>query len=132
LRRGVIVSDARRLELPDPYTNQHWDAFAFGGQATRDSDTASPALLRESILLCALDLINGDRHEDYGSAVDNHRRIASMWEVILGNEHITPSQVALCMAAVKMARLAHDQSKGDSWIDLAGYAALGGEMMGAQ
>lgn len=126
------MSDIRGLELPTPYTNQYWNDFIFGGQGTRDDSVASPALTREEILQQAQDLINGDRHDDYGSAVDNHERIARLWQVILGNERITPSQVALCMGAVKIARLAHDQSKMDSWVDLAGYAALGGEMMGAQ
>jgi hypothetical protein len=132
LKRGVIVRDKRRLELPTPYTNKYWNDFTFGGQGHGHDSAASPAPTREQVLKEAEKLINGNRHEDYGSALENHERIAKMWEVILGNERITPSQVALCMGALKIARLAHDQSKTDSWIDLAGYAALGGEMMGAK
>jgi len=84
-------------------------------------------LTRDQILSDASALINGDRHDDYGSAYDNHLRIATIWGVILGVP-VTPAQVALCMAGVKIARLANDITKTDSWIDLAGYAALGGEM----
>lgn len=84
---------------------------------------------REDILNEASDLINGDRHADYGSAYDNHLRIATIWGVILGVS-VSPAQVALCMSGVKIARLANDITKADSWIDLAGYAALGGEMAG--
>ena len=82
---------------------------------------------RTFVLTQAADLINNDRNRDYGSADANHQRIASIWSVILGMP-ITPAQVALCMTGVKVARLAHDISKVDSWIDIAGYAALGAEM----
>jgi hypothetical protein len=121
------MRDTGRLGLTPPYTNEHWDDFTFGGQGERTSDITSPALDRAAILDTAKQLINGDRHDDYGSALENHARIARIWEVILGVP-VTPSQVALCMAGVKMARLAFDPTKSDSWIDMAGYAALGGEM----
>jgi hypothetical protein len=124
----VVVSDIRRLEHSAPYTNEHWDDFTFGGQEAGSGDAAGAALDRAGILDRAKELINGDRHDDYGSALDNHHRIARIWEVILGVDRITPSQVALCMAGLKMARLAFDPTKEDSWVDMAGYAALGGEM----
>ena len=40
--------------------------------------------------------------------------------------HITPEDVVLMMMLVKVARLTH-ASTTDSWVDLCGYAALGGE-----
>ena len=42
--------------------------------------------------------------ESYGSILDNHTRIARLWSVLLKIE-VTPEQVALCMIAVKQARL---------------------------
>ena len=45
-----------------------------------------------------------DRGEDYGSIVDNHTRISRLWSVLLDTD-VTPEQVALCMIAVKQARL---------------------------
>jgi hypothetical protein len=36
---------------------------------------------------------------------------------------VTPAQVALCLIDLKLARLAHDPSHGDSLTDVAGYAA---------
>ncbi len=33
------------------------------------------------------------------------------------------------MIALKLARLAEDINKDDSWIDIIGYAALGGEII---
>lgn len=86
---------------------------------------------REEVLQSAGTLINGDRHADYGSAWDNHKRIADIWSVIL-KQPVTPSQVALCMVGVKIARLVNDPSKADSWVDIAGYAALGSEMEDAE
>ena len=68
-----------------------------------------------------------DRGSAYGDASDNFQRIADMWSVILGRR-VTMKQVALCMSAVKMARLIETPDHADSWIDLAGYAALGVEV----
>ena len=81
---------------------------------------------REDILKQAEKLINGDRAKDYGDAYVNHKRIADMWSVVFGKE-VTVRQVILCMIAMKVARLVHD-SKEDSWVDVCGYAALGGEL----
>jgi|TARA_R100001086_G_C11732525_1_gene230137 hypothetical protein len=81
---------------------------------------------REEILQEAETLINGDRAKDYGDAYVNHKRIADMWSVVFGKE-VTVRQVILCMIAMKVARLVHD-SKEDSWVDVCGYAALGGEL----
>ena len=81
---------------------------------------------REEILQEAETLINGDRAKDYGDAYVNHKRIADMWSVVFGKE-VTVRQVILCMIAMKVARLVHD-SKEDSWVDVCGYAAIGGEL----
>ena len=81
---------------------------------------------REEILQEAETLINGDRAKDYGDAYVNHKRIADMWSVVFGKE-VTVRQVILSMIAMKVARLVHD-SKEDSWVDVCGYAALGGEL----
>ena len=50
-----------------------------------------------------------------------------MWSVIL-NYEVSLQDVYLCMIAVKMSRLIHDSEHEDSWVDIAGYAALGGEV----
>jgi hypothetical protein len=68
-----------------------------------------------------------DRGSAYGDASENFQRIADMWGIIL-REHVTVKEVALCMAAVKMARLMETPDHADSWVDLAGYAALGVEV----
>ena len=59
-------------------------------------------------------------------------RIAEIWSIILANkldEDITPEEVVACMVGLKLARLSEDISKDDSWVDIIGYAALGGEII---
>ena len=80
---------------------------------------------RDQLLQKAEELINGDRAKEYGDAKKNFEDIATLWSVILEKE-ITPQQMALCMIMVKAARLMKTDHE-DSWVDIAGYAALGGE-----
>ena len=81
---------------------------------------------REEVLKEAERLINGKRAADYGEAYENHERIANLWSVIL-DKNVTAEQVYQCMIAVKLARLIVTPAHDDSWIDICGYAALGGE-----
>jgi len=80
---------------------------------------------RDEILRQAETLINGDRAADYGDAKENFKNIADLWSVYLGTP-VTRQDVAVCMILVKAARLM-SSNKPDSWIDICGYAALGGE-----
>jgi hypothetical protein len=87
-----------------------------------------------SVLLAMADkAINGDRARDYGDAYENFSRIAAGWSVILESaaedvSDLRPERVALMMCWLKMCRLMNGLSHEDSWVDLAGYAALGGEL----
>jgi len=81
---------------------------------------------RAEILSKAESLVNGPRAQAYGEAQENHERIAEMWSVIL-NKDVSVSQVYQCMIAVKLARLIVTPEHEDSWIDICGYGALGGE-----
>tara|TARA_R100001480_G_scaffold119341_2_gene118433 strand:+ start:1383 stop:1634 length:252 start_codon:yes stop_codon:yes gene_type:complete len=80
---------------------------------------------RDEILRQAETLINGARAADYGDAKENFKNIADLWSVYLGTE-VSRQDVAVCMILVKAARLM-GSDKSDSWIDICGYAALGGE-----
>lgn len=75
----------------------------------------------ETILQEAQRLVCGARQRDYAHPLDNGLRIAQMWEIILGFPGITPQQVMLCMAAVKIARQIATPKR-DNLVDLAGYA----------
>lgn len=69
----------------------------------------------------AKEAINGPRAGDYGDVRANFERIAQMWSALLGTE-VRWDQVAQCMVAVKLARLANAPEHEDSWLDIAGYA----------
>ncbi len=64
-----------------------------------------------------------ERRDDYGDPAEQFRAIADRWLITLGTP-ITPSQVALCMIDLKLARLAYDPGHIDSMVDVIGYAAL--------
>lgn len=84
---------------------------------------------RSKILATADTLVNGDRAKDYGDATESFTRLGQMWGAILGHD-VSAAQVAMCLAALKLSRLSQTPDHGDSWIDLAGYAALGAEVAG--
>ena len=85
---------------------------------------------RGKILDEAKRLTSTDRQETYGDPYINHKRIADLWSAYLDTE-ISPSQVALCLCLVKIARLIETPDHLDSFIDLAAYAAISGEISDA-
>lgn len=88
-------------------------------------------MTRSEILNNAITCINGNREEDYGSPENNFKMIANLWNAYLGgydNAKIEPKDVAAMLALLKIARISTGKAKGDNWIDLAGYAACGGEI----
>lgn len=95
-------------------------------------------MTRKEILDTALQCVNGDRDEQYGNPEDNFKQIAQYWMVYL--EHcgalsddvddiiIRPQDVAAMLSLLKISRIANGKPKDDNWVDLAGYAACGGEI----
>lgn len=87
----------------------------------------APDPRREALAQAAL-IVSGERDAQYGSPEDNFGRIARLWSVLFARE-FTPEDVAMAMVALKLARLASKSGfQGDSWIDVAGYAACGYEV----
>ncbi len=64
-----------------------------------------------------------NRRDAYGDPTASMSAIASRRSITLG-QPVTPSQVALCLIDLKLARLAHDPRHLDSMVDVAGYAAV--------
>lgn len=85
---------------------------------------------RKEILDNAEKCVCGNREEDYGNPENNFKKIADFWNVYLGleNQYIDARDVAMMMALLKIARIRNGQHKADNYIDLAGYAACGGEI----
>lgn len=87
---------------------------------------------RSDILATASDLVNGQRATDYGDAYDNFSRICEGWNIIMREAlntdgYLTPAHVALMMDWLKTSRLLETIHHTDSWVDKAGYTALGAE-----
>jgi hypothetical protein len=80
----------------------------------------------ESMLKQAAAVV-ANRRDAYGDPIASMSAIASRWSITLGRP-VTPSQVALCLIDLKLARLAHDPRHLDSMVDVAGYAAVLGEV----
>lgn len=87
---------------------------------------------RDSILTDAAAAINGPRQQSYGSATDGFTKVGEVWGTIIGCTALDPEIVALMLAALKLVRLIDNPGHLDSWVDMCGYAALGGEIAGAQ
>ena len=68
-----------------------------------------------------------ERRDDYGDPAEQFRAIADRWSITLGTP-VTPTQVALCMIDLKLARLAYDPRHFDSIVDVIGYAVLLNEL----
>lgn len=82
---------------------------------------------REDILRQAEELVNGERARSYGPAYSNFKRIADLWGAYLGVP-LKPEDVAILNILLKVARTKGDITHADNFIDIAGYAALGGEI----
>lgn len=101
-------------------------------------------MTREEVLDEAKKCVCGRREQDYGSPESNFQIIADLWNAYLclpyhnsefsesreGVPEITPVDVAMMMALLKIARIKNGGGTGDSFVDLAGYAACGGELKG--
>ena len=82
---------------------------------------------RNDILETAKNIINGEREGQYGSPENSFLRIADFWSSYL-RQQLTPSDVAAMMILMKVARTSSGVYKEDNWIDICGYAAIGGEL----
>lgn len=95
-------------------------------------------LTRRDILDRAAVCVCGEREEDYGSPEDSFGLIAEFWTSYLKRACVSPGadvevsarDVAMLMALLKVARVAGGRGTADCFVDLAGYAACGGEVAG--
>lgn len=89
-------------------------------------------MTRKEILEKAEECVCGKRQQDYGSPENNFQVIANLWIDYLQGAgqavEISAKDVAMMMALLKIARIAGNHATEDSFVDLAGYAACGGEI----
>lgn len=91
-------------------------------------------MTRDEILQSAITAVCADRNEDYGEPEQNFGAIAEFWTDYLTRlfDHVTPisrQDVANMMILFKLGRLTSGKGTVDSYVDIAGYAACGGEML---
>ena len=92
---------------------------------------------RSEILEQAEKIVNGHREDEYGSPERNFQIIAQLWGAYINNACIngtdydfciTEEDVAAMMILMKVARISSDKQHLDSWLDVIGYGACGGEI----
>lgn len=87
-------------------------------------------MTRAEILDKAKECVCGQREQDYGKPEDNFATIAELWGTYKDAE-FSAEDVAVMMALMKIARIKTGTSTDDCFVDLAGYAACGGEIASA-
>lgn len=90
----------------------------------------SDALTRADILDVAKRAVTKDRAATHGALENSFAGIAAIWSARLGVT-VTPAQVSIMMVDLKTVRAWGNPAHGDNWVDIAGYAACGGELSGA-
>lgn len=88
---------------------------------------------RAEILTRAAQIVSGEKNFMYGSPEDNFAQIAARWtHYIMGRYGVRipldGADVAAMMIDVKLARISTGRGREDNWVDIAGYAACGGEI----
>lgn len=87
-------------------------------------------MIRVTILAEASRLISGERAAQYGPPERMFALIAALWSAYTGHR-LTARDAAVMMALMKIAR-SRTSPDADTWTDLAGYAALAGELAEAE
>ena len=82
---------------------------------------------RKEILDAAKKCVCGEREEQYGSPENNFQVIADLWSAYK-RTNFSAIDVSMMMALLKIARIRSGNGSEDSFVDLAGYAACGGEI----
>lgn len=81
---------------------------------------------RAEILEAVRQCVCGEREQEYGKPENNFALVGKLWEAYTG-QPFSAKDVAMMLALLKVARI-KTGVKGDSFIDLAGYAACAGEI----
>ncbi len=82
---------------------------------------------KEKILDGAMAAV-GEREFTHGECVENNKNIAELWTAYLGVP-ITADEVAVMMILLKIARTKSRTAVKDHYVDMAGYAAIAGEIV---
>ena len=81
----------------------------------------------KEFLSTSISLVEGDRQKDYGDKLHNHTNIAKLWSAYLDTE-VSAHDVAILMALLKVARTKLGKVSSDTYVDMASYSAIAGEI----
>lgn len=118
---GVVEPD----EFPD-------DIWAEAEQILEDCRDPKMSC-RETVLEEAKRCICTDRQNQYGPPENSFNYISDLWTAYMLHDKradviISPTDVAIMMILLKVARTARHKSYSDNYVDMAGYAALAAEL----
>lgn len=90
-------------------------------------------MTRTDLLAAVAQAVTADRQATHGRTEDSFQNIAAMWTVYLrqrfGCGSLEPHDVAAMMVLLKVARVSANPGHDDNWVDVAGYAACGCELV---
>ena len=86
---------------------------------------------RATVLDTAKEYVTKDRAADHGDLENNFHTISAYWSNHLGIA-VSPTDVAVMMCLLKLARIKSNPGHMDNWIDGCGYLACGAELTGDQ
>lgn len=104
----------------------------YGGQNIPPK--AVSGVLAADMLREASTIVAGARNASHGDKERSFAAIAALWNAYLGNrkcaegEPISPEDVCLMMVLMKMMRARQGTPIRDHYVDMAGYAAIAGEV----
>ena len=91
--------------------------------------------LRGAILSKALEIINGERQDRYGSPEDSFGIIAEYWNTYLESigvsfdvSDLSRADIPIMMALFKIARMSGQKYTQDNFVDAAGYLGIADDM----
>lgn len=98
--------------------------------ANTDAKMETKSSTRKQCLEDAVKCICSDRNNQYGEPEDNFKIIADYWTTYLnGDRALTAQDVANMMILFKLGRLTVTNGTYDTYVDIAGYAGCGAEIL---
>lgn len=119
---AIFQKDNRYSLVTSPTSNTLMSMMTYTSTSTgNDSDIDKP-IQKESILLQADKIVNGDRNEQYGDPNDAFEEYRTILKATFGID-LTSAQICKVLMAIKLGRMKY-KYKEDSLVDLCGYTEI--------
>lgn len=107
--------------------------WAVAAPGSADYEHFTPGSVRAEVLDEAKRAVCSDRNAEYGEPIDNFGRWAGACNALgyrgPDGRDLKPHDLAVIMGLGKLSRSIQSPDKKDTWVDLAGYAAVGYELV---